>query len=97
MVPTNADISKGFGPSFGLTTNIINGGLECGKGWETTSSESRISYYTSFLNYFSLPEEDRDTKTCGNLSSNFPPGGYGDAVAYFDEGWGGIKCRPVTW
>ena len=32
MVPTAADIAAGFGPNFGVTTNIINGGLECGSG-----------------------------------------------------------------
>ena len=84
MIPTAADTSAGFGANFGVTTNIINGGQECGGGWENSKSESRISYYTEFLNYFDLPAEDRDTMTCGNLSSSFPTGGYGDAFAYFD-------------
>jgi len=36
--------------------------------------------------------------TCGNQNKNFPDGGYGDAVAYFDEDWSGmVRCRPVEW
>jgi len=36
--------------------------------------------------------------TCGNLSSSFPSGGYGDAYAYFDQGWNGeAECIPVKW
>jgi hypothetical protein len=98
MVPTAADIAAGFGPNFGVTTNIINGGQECGAGFENTKSQSRIDYYTEFLNYFGLPSEDNDTKTCGNLSSSFPVGGYGDAFAYFDLGWDGeTECIPVKW
>ena len=98
MVPTASDISAGFGANFGVTTNIINGGQECGGGWENTKSESRISYYTEFLNYFGLPAEARETMTCGNLSSSFPTGGYGDAFAYFDQGWNGeAECIPVKW
>jgi hypothetical protein len=84
MVPTGTDVNGGFGPTFGTSTNIINGGQECGAGWENTKSESRIDYYTNLLDYFDLPEEDYDTKTCGGQSSSFPDGGYGDAMAYFD-------------
>jgi len=98
MTPTASDISAGYGANFGVTTNIINGGHECGGGWENIKSESRISYYTEFLNYFGLPAEARETMTCGNLSSSFPSGGYGDAFAYFDLGWNGeVECIPVKW
>jgi len=98
MVPTAADDAAGFGAGFGVTTNIINGGQECGGGWENNKSQSRIDYYQNFLEYFDLPEEDESTMTCGNLSSSFPTGGYGDAFAYFDKGWGSdAECIPVKW
>jgi len=38
MVPTASDTTAGFGPNFGVTTNIINGGQECGGGWENAKS-----------------------------------------------------------
>jgi len=34
---------------FGITTNIINGGYECGTGAENSSSKKRISYYKAWL------------------------------------------------
>lgn len=84
MVPTSADDDAEMGPTFGTSTNIINGGQECGGGWENEKSQSRIEYFIEFLDYFDLPAEDEETMTCGNQSSSFPDGGYGDAVAYFD-------------
>jgi hypothetical protein len=83
---------------FGVTTNIINGGQECGGGFENTKSQSRITYYQAFLDYFDLPAEQESTMTCGGQPSAFPDGGYGDALAYFDEDWSGDeKCRIVKW
>lgn len=99
MEPTAADDAAGFGPYFGVTTNIINGGQECGRNSEDARSQHRIDYYKEFLTYFGLPAEAEDTLTCGNLSSTFPSGGYGDAVAYFTEGNdpNEAKCAPVKW
>jgi len=98
MVPTDADKAAGFLPGFGITTNIINGGQECGRGVEDRRSQWRIDYYKEFLKYFELPEEDEARMTCGNLSHNFPLGGYGDAMAYFDEDWTStVNCNPVKW
>jgi hypothetical protein len=81
-----------------VTTNIINGGQECGRGTEDARSVSRIDYFQNFLSYFGLPAEDASTMTCGGQNKNFPDGGYGDAAAYFDEDWSGmVRCRPVEW
>ena len=35
FVPTAADIAGKFAANFGTTTNIINGGFECGQATET--------------------------------------------------------------
>jgi len=98
MIPTNADTNAGHTAGFGLTTNIINGAQECGKGGEDFRAADRAKYYTAFLDYFKLPAEAADTKTCGGQKSAFPAGGYGDEFSYFDKDWtGGAKCLPVTW
>jgi chitinase len=65
MVPTSADTGAGISQGFGVTTNIINGGQECGKGFEDARSSDRIKYYKAFLEYFDLPGEDESTMTCG--------------------------------
>jgi hypothetical protein len=96
--PTAADLNGGFVAGFGITTNIINGGQECGAGHENSKSQSRIDYFQEFLDFFELPDEDESTMTCGGMSSGFPEGGFGDAFAYFDTDWsGGNKCAPVKW
>jgi len=64
MVPTAADISARITQTFGTTTNIINGGHECGKGSETAQSTNRIKYYTAFLEWFDLPEEPEEGMSC---------------------------------
>ncbi|CAL8121889.1 unnamed protein product [Prunus armeniaca] len=43
--PSGADKSAGTG--YGVTTNIINGGLECGKGWNA-KVEDRIGFYKRY-------------------------------------------------
>jgi len=81
MVPTTADENGGFDATFGTTINIINGGLECGTGNDSTKATMRGHYYEDFLEYFELPVEDG--LGCANQSSSFPSGGYGDVHAYF--------------
>lgn len=46
-VPTAADTSAGRVAGFGLTTNIINGGLECGHGADDRVAD-RIGFYERF-------------------------------------------------
>jgi hypothetical protein len=74
------DLTNGFG----ITTNIINGGQECGGITENWKSQNRNDTYVKMLEYFNLPAEDEATMTCGNQSSSFPDeGGYGNAYSYF--------------
>jgi hypothetical protein len=51
---------------FGMTTLIINGGIECGHTVETQQSSNRIGYYNSFLSILGVT--DTRQKTCNNLS-----------------------------
>lgn len=79
MYQTAGDLAAGIEPGFGATTNIINGGLECGANWENPKSEHRIDTYKKMLTYFGLPAEDEDTMGCGWQSKDWPmdPPGYG--------------------
>jgi basic endochitinase B len=47
--PSAADRAKGRIPGFGMTTNIINGEVECNKGDNTQSMNDRIGFYKHFL------------------------------------------------
>jgi len=51
-IPTKDDVSKGRLAGFGATVNIINGGIECGKGTDAERTKYRYGYYTYFCNYF---------------------------------------------
>ncbi|ANQ48102.1 T9SS type A sorting domain-containing protein [Flammeovirga sp. MY04] len=44
-IPTSYDAQNGRSPGFGVTVNIINGGLECGSGTEKDKVLSRIGHY----------------------------------------------------
>jgi len=47
--PSAADRAKGRIPGFGMTTNIINGAVECNKGDNMQSMNDRIGFYKHFL------------------------------------------------
>jgi hypothetical protein len=54
-VPNAVDNAGNFGAKFGTTTNVINGGLECGQ-WSEKAIK-RGEYYLEWLNFFDLPAE----------------------------------------
>lgn len=75
FVPTNADENSGMGRNglaynqFGVTTNIINGGLECGQGVESYGSQHRKDYYMEWLDHFGLNADDDAGLGCGHMQN----------------------------
>lgn len=55
--PSPEDTSKGRTPGFGMTINIINGGLECGKP-TSDKVERRVSFYTEFCQMLEVSADD---------------------------------------
>ncbi|CAL5324202.1 unnamed protein product [Camellia sinensis] len=51
--PSSADTSAGRVPGYGVITNIINGGLECGKG-SNAQAEDRIGFYKRYCDLFGV-------------------------------------------
>ena len=51
--PSSADVAAGRFPGYGTTTNIINGGLECGQGWNERV-EGRIGFYKRYCDFFGV-------------------------------------------
>ncbi|XSZ47856.1 chitinase [Francisella noatunensis] len=47
--PNAADKANNLTPGFGVTTQIINGGVECGGSVEVAQSMNRIDYYGNFM------------------------------------------------
>nr|CAB3471502.1 unnamed protein product [Digitaria exilis] len=56
--PTPNDIAAGRLPGYGVTTNIINGGLECGFGGPDARVESRIGFYKRYCDLFGVSYGD---------------------------------------
>ena len=80
--PNAIDTSKGMTASFASTINIINGGLECGKGKGYDKVVKRGEYFTEWLKFFGLPaESDLD---CGSQPNQFPANGSADVGMFFD-------------
>jgi hypothetical protein len=56
--PTADDKSKGRVPGFGMTTNLINGAIECNQGEGVFSMTDRIGYYQHFLNMLGIKDDN---------------------------------------
>lgn len=52
--PTENDIKNGRLPGFGSTVNVINGGIECGKGKSFEKTKKRYEYYIYFCKFFDV-------------------------------------------
>ncbi|KAK8518664.1 hypothetical protein V6N13_018057 [Hibiscus sabdariffa] len=69
--PSDRDIQLGRLPGYGMTTNIINGGLECGHGGPDNRVEDRIAFYKRYTTLLGV--SPGDNLDCYSMT----PYGYG--------------------
>ncbi len=62
--PTAYDLERNRIPGFGMTVNIINGGLECGSGTENTKVTHRIGHYVKFTDILNVSNDLDGTDDC---------------------------------
>ena len=67
-VPNATDKAAGRTPGFGMTINIINGQVECGKGENMYSMNNRIAFYQYFLKKLGMSDPNCAC-SCGNMKS----------------------------
>ncbi|MED6193997.1 hypothetical protein PIB30_024306 [Stylosanthes scabra] len=67
--PSSADNSAGRVAGFGVITNIINGGIECGHGSDSRV-EDRIGFYQRYCEMLGV--FPGDNLNCGNQSNRLP-------------------------
>ncbi|VAI93953.1 unnamed protein product [Triticum turgidum subsp. durum] len=51
--PSTTDRAAGRVPGFGVITNIVNGGIECGHGHDNCVAD-RIGFYKRYCNIFGI-------------------------------------------
>ena len=85
--PNDHDKANGLVPGFGVTIQIINGGVECGGPTEIAQGENRIAYYKSEAEYLNVPIADDEVLGCKNMKQ-FDEGGAGALPQYWEQDWG---------
>lgn len=91
--PNDHDKANGLVPGFGVTTQIINGGVECGGPTEIAQSENRIKYYKEFAKYLKVPVPANEVLGCANMRQ-FDEGGSGALKIYWEQDWGWSADTP---
>jgi hypothetical protein len=92
--PNSADQSSGNPGTFGTTTNIINGGIECGKGYETQQAQNRANNYSKYLSFFGTSDPYGGFGCKSNYS--FPSNGWGaQSAGFVAHSYG--ECWVVDW
>jgi len=91
--PTGTDKIRGLRLGFGLTTMIINGGIECGKGSETAQAKNRADYYREFAKYLRVIVKGE--LGCARMKQFSESGGVG---VYWEQDWSSkYHCKLVTY
>ncbi|SEM52841.1 Chitodextrinase [Luteibacter sp. UNCMF331Sha3.1] len=85
-VPNAADLAAGLVPGFGVTTQIINGGVECGGTAEHAQSANRIAYYRAFAANLGVPVPSDEVLGCKGMKQ-FAEGGAGALPIYWENNW----------
>jgi basic endochitinase B len=82
--PNAIDDAAGITDTFGATTLVINGSIECGRGQPTQQATNRAEYFTYYLSLFDMPEQSG--LGCENMQQ-FKKDGWGDELyANFEQG-----------
>ncbi len=84
--PNQHDLDSGLTPGFGVTTQIINGGIECGGEAEHVQSQNRIDYYLNFANELNVPVEPNEVLGCAGMQ-RFDTQGSGALPIYWEQNW----------
>ncbi|MCR3972888.1 chitinase [Aeromonas veronii] len=91
--PNDHDKQNGLVPGFGVTTQIINGGVECGGPVEHAQSQNRINYYREFANYLGVAVPSDEVLGCKNMKV-FDDNGAGALPIYWEQDWSYVAENP---
>jgi len=83
--PNAEDTENKLEPGFGATIMIINGGIECGHGYEKPQATNRQQYYKKFAEYFKVDISGEEL-SCAHMKK-FSKAGAGSLYIYWDREW----------
>ncbi|EOS93970.1 hypothetical protein ETR_16016 [Erwinia tracheiphila PSU-1] len=91
--PNLYDNADGLVPSFGVTTQIINGDMEGSDSVEIAQSLNRIKYYETFAKELNVPVSPEEVPGCKNMKQ-FSEGGAGSLPIYWEQIWDYNQNNP---
>lgn len=93
--PNAHDVSLNISAGFGTTTNVINGGIECGtaNGQEKAQSVNRIAYYQHHAAQLNVPISADEQLGCAT-QGRFDTDGAGAMLISLDQDWGYYSNMP---
>lgn len=91
--PTATDIAEKRIPGFGVTTMIINGGIECTQDTEKPQSVNRIKYYRGHAAALGVPIPADEQLGCAGMKA-FKKTGDNSFGLYWENDWGYYKDNP---
>ena len=100
-LPSDTDKQEGREKGFGVTINIINGGLECNKGTSVATAANRESYFQGIAEWFNIYEGWYDQANYANNCINMQSFKKGQKYDY-EPSWGqdfnnATQCRLYSW
>ena len=94
--PTASDIAGKRTRGFGVTTMIINGGIECNVGMEKAQSVNRIKYYRGHADALGVPIAQDEQLTCGDMKPFVKPPGKTDFALHWENDWTYHASKPFS-
>lgn len=92
--PNAADSAAGITKGFGVTINVINGGIECGAGAEGKGQPlNRIAYYKKFAEYFGVEITPDEQLGCIDQGP-FTKEGSGAMLIQWENDWSYSASKP---
>ena len=91
--PNDHDRANGLVPGFGVTTQIINGGVECGRSSEHPQSQNRIDYYRQAAAFFGVTIGNDEVLGCRGMKP-FDADGAGALPVYWEENYDWVPGNP---
>ncbi|AXA34167.1 chitinase [Francisella adeliensis] len=82
--PNSSDKANGLTPGFGVTTQIINGGVECGGANEIAQSLNRIDYYDNFTKHLGVNISNDEVLGCKGMKQ-FDAQGAGATNIFWEQ------------